>query len=529
MSCKDSMNTPPFVDLKCLPINREVAKIIKKDIATKIGGIVVGRPDDESLVLVVKDPTQIYIYDTVSFVTHNRYKNIKLLKGDPKLIDLAIQYIYDIPEALQDQTWTEWLETKKFTGEKLEVIQQGADEEKQEREITGTVIEKANNIISEAISIGASDIHLETFEDGLVVRYRIDGVLQIHDIIKDLKLARALIKRIKVMADMDIASDRITQGGRISIQIGDGSFDLRVSIVPVPAGESIVLRILNKKAFNLSLETLGFEEKQLNIYKQMIARPYGIILSCGPTGSGKSTTLFASLKTINRPDRKIITIEDPIEYQMPGVVQVQVNTAPKDPAKQVTFARALREFLRQDPDVILVGEIRDNETAEISIKAALTGHLVLSTIHTNDAVGIITRLKDMNVIPFLIAATLIGGVAQRLVRRLCPKCKEPAPIPEEFKEIMYRLNIKESNFFKAKGCPHCRRTGYKGRIGLYEILVISEKIRELIEAGSTSREIYKVARSEGMKILLEDGVTKAASGITSAEEVKRVCMMDIKV
>lgn len=520
----------PFVDLKSISLNREVAKIIPKPIARKIDGICIGRPDDKSLVLAVKDPTQIYIYDTIAYATNNKYPQITLMRADPDTIDLAIEYVYNLPKALYGQEWSEWLETQKYSGEKLQVMRTGLEiGGKPEKKITGTIINKANRIIAEAISVGASDIHLESFEDGLVVRYRIDGVLHIMDNINDLETARALIKRIKVMANMDIAQDRVTQGGRISVEIGNSKYDLRVSIVPVPSGESIVLRLLNKGAFDLSLQTLGFEEDQLKIYQQMVNRPYGIILTSGPTGSGKSTTLFASLKDINRPDRKLLTVEDPIEYNMPGVVQVQVNLAPKDPEKKVTFSSALREFLRQDPDVILVGEIRDSETAEISVKAALTGHLVFSTIHTNDAVGIITRLKDMGLAPYLISATLIGGIAQRLVRRLCPRCKQPTETPDSFKEIIKRCNIEETQFYTASSCPHCRRTGFRGRIGLYEILVISDNIRDLIEHDATSGEIYKAARSEGMKNLLEDGVTKAAVGITSPDEIRRVCMMDIKV
>ena len=524
---KNLFDNIPRVDLKALDMDRSVAKILSKDISQKIEGIVIGRPDDVTLVTAVKDPQQLYIYDTIEYNTHNKYKPV-LLKADPDMVDLAIEYVYDVPVMLQNVPWKEWLQQKKFVGQKLDVdVDQSQDDD--DKKVTGEVIDKANQIITEAISVGASDIHVEPFEDKMLIRYRIDGVLQVMDVFTSLRKANALIKRFKIMANMDIAKDRVTQDGRISVKIAGKSFDVRVSIVPVPVGESIVMRLLSKSAFNLTLETLGFSEHQYSLWKQMVSKPYGIILSSGPTGSGKSTTLFASLKELNRPDRKILTVEDPIEYQMPGVIQVQVNLAPKDPDMKVTFSGALREFLRQDPDVILVGEIRDEETASISVKAALTGHLVLSTIHTNDAVGIITRLKDMNVIPYLISSSFIGGAAQRLVRKLCTHCRKPVPTPESFKSIIEKDEIGNLTFFEGVGCEKCRRTGYKGRIGLYEILILSENLRDKIETNATSGELYRVAISEGMKVLLEDGVAKAAAGITSPSEVQRVCMMDIKM
>jgi type II secretory ATPase GspE/PulE/Tfp pilus assembly ATPase PilB-like protein len=516
------------VDLRSLELERATGKILDEIISRKINGVVIGNPDDKTLEVAVEDPSQIYIYDTINYTTNHKYHDINLVKADSELIGLATEYIYNLPAVLHSKSWKEWLEQKKFTGKKLNLdIKKDGSAGKSGKEVTGVVIDKANQIITEAISVGASDIHLEIFDDSLAVRYRIDGVLHIVDVIQDLTEAKSLIKRFKIMADIDIAQDRITQGGRISVNVVDKAFDLRVSIVPVPAGESIVMRLLNKGAFDLSLETLGFDEQQLKIYKRMISHPYGIILCCGPTGSGKSTTLYASLKEINRPDRKLLTVEDPIEYQMPGIVQVQVNLAPREDDKKVTFAKALREFLRQDPDVILVGEIRDDETASISVKAAQTGHLVFSTIHTNDAIGIINRLKDMNVVPYLISDTLIGGIGQRLVRKLCSNCKKPTDSPEDFKEVMEKNNIRNFSFYQSEGCDNCRKTGYRGRLGLYEMLVVDEEIRELIETEATRVEIQRKARLKGMKTLLEDGVLKAAQGVTSVDEVRRVCMMDI--
>jgi type II secretory ATPase GspE/PulE/Tfp pilus assembly ATPase PilB-like protein len=517
------MSEHPYLDLKGFELNRSAGKLLRKDISEKILGVCVGSPDDHLLTIVCTEPEETYIYDLVELSTEKRYK-ANLLKGDEETIRLAIEYIYDVPSALQDEPWREWLESKKFSTTQLGLVASGSEEAV---EVTGAAVEAADRAIKEAISAGASDIHLETFEDGLVVRYRQDGVLRIVNVITDQALSRAMVKRLKVMANMDITQDRATQGGRISVQIGELGYDLRVSIVPVAAGESVVMRLLNKGAFSTQLHDLGMAEQQLERYKHMIDAPFGLILTCGPTGSGKSTTLYASLKSIARPDRKILTVEDPVEYQMPGIIQVQVNNAPKDPSRRVTFSTALREFLRQDPDVILVGEIRDDETARIAIQAALTGHLVLSTIHTNDAVGVVNRLKDMNVPGYLISSTLLGSVAQRLVRRLCSDCRNKVePTPQEA-SLFQRSNVTPGPIYKAVGCEKCRNTGYKGRVGLYEVMVNSSVLREQIETGDTAQKIAATARGQGMVTLLIDGLHKALEGMTSLEEVKRVCRDDI--
>lgn len=521
---KNYLEDVPYVDLKSIELDRETAKNLDEEISRKIEGIVIGKPDEATLAIAVTEPKRIDIYDIVSYASENKFRAV-LLKADPEMIELAQEFVYNTPQAVENVPWKEWLEQKRYFGKKLDVKSSGV----MDKDLTGAVIDKAGKIIVEAISTNASDIHIEPFEDRMLVRYRIDGVLHLVDEITDKDEASALVKRFKIMSNMDIALDRVTQGGRMSVEVAGRAFDLRVSIVPVPDGESLVLRLLSKSAFNLSLETLGFDGNMLSVWQQMVSRPYGIILVCGPTGSGKSTTLYASLKEINRPDRKILTVEDPIEYRMPGIIQVQVSLAPKDDDKKVTFARALREFLRQDPDVILVGEIRDEETASISVKAALTGHLVLSTVHTNDAVGIITRLKDMNLAPYLISATLLGGMAQRLVRKLCPSCKKPASVPEEFEKFIEAEKMEDLSFFDAVGCDNCRRSGYKGRIALFETLVMTDELRDKVEIGATAGEIRSIARSQGMKFLLEDGMRKAAAGVTSADEVRRVCMMDIAI
>ena len=337
-------------------------------------------------------------------------------------------------------------------------------------------------------------------------------------------VSKAIIKRLKIIAKMDIAQERITQGGRISVKVADREFDLRVSIIPVPNGESVVMRLLNKGSFNYSLGDLGFDKSSLDKYRRLLSKPHGMILVSGPTGSGKSTTLYASLKEINRPDRKLLTVEDPIEYEMPGINQVQVNLAPREEEKKVTFSRALREFLRQDPDVILVGEIRDTETAAISVQAALTGHLLLSTIHTNDSVGIVTRLRDMGIAPYLVGSVLNGGIAQRLVRRICPDCKIEIPLSEKDRIVFEANKMPVERLYKGKGCPACHEYGYRGRVGIYEIFEVTPEIADMISKSESNADIKKLAVRQGMKTLLDDALAKAAAGSITVDEVHRVTM-----
>jgi type II secretory ATPase GspE/PulE/Tfp pilus assembly ATPase PilB-like protein len=514
----------PFIDLRELELDREVGQLLREDISQKIVGICIGQPDDKLLTVVVTEPEETYIYDLVEMSTENRCK-AKLLRGDPETVQLALEYIYRVPMARQMEPWKIWLESKKFSSQDLGLVSKDSDGDKVE--VTGTAVDAADLLIKEAISSGASDIHLEMFEDGLIVRYRQDGVLRIVNQYTDMTVARAIIKRLKVMGEMNITQDRICQGGRISVKVGNLGYDLRISIVPVGPGESVVMRLLNKGAFSTKLSDLGMGGVEMERYKHMIDAPFGLILTCGPTGSGKSTTLYASLKSIARPDRKILTVEDPVEYQMPGIIQVQVNKAPKDPASQVTFSRALREFLRQDPDVILVGEIRDEETAKIAVQAALTGHLVLSTIHTNDAVGVVNRLKDMGVPPYLIASVLLGSVAQRLVRRLCTDCRQQASPTDEERAIFDTNGVTIESLYRPIGCERCRDTGYRGRVGLYEVFTSSEKSREQIEQDATAHALTATVKSQGMRPLLHDGLGKVAAGMTSLAEVKRVCRDDI--
>jgi len=383
------------------------------------------------------------------------------------------------------------------------------------------IVRLANFLITEAVNLGASDIHIEPQEKKLVVRYRVDGVLRIfHEF--PINIKDAVVARFKIMANLDISERRKPQDGRIRAKIGNKKIDLRVSTVPVVYGEKIVMRIQEaEKYLSVKLENLGFEPDDLEKFRKAIWTPWGMILVTGPTGSGKTTTLYSALMERNSPDVNIMTAEDPVEVSIPGLNQVQVNER-----IGLTFASVLRAFLRQDPDIILIGEIRDTETAEIGIKAALTGHLVFSTLHTNDAPSSITRLVDMGIEPFLVGSSLILVVAQRLLRKLCPKCKLVDDTP---KEALVRLGVLKSldeniTIYKAnpEGCEECKGTGYKGRTAVHEILEIDEEMRKLIVKGATAEDIRDLAKSKGMRTLYEAGILKVRRGITDIAEVERV-------
>ncbi len=374
-------------------------------------------------------------------------------------------------------------------------------------------IRAVNRLIAEAVDSRASDIHLEPTEDSLIVRFRIDGGLrEMHRL--SVGLRNAVIARIKVMAELDIAERRLPQDGRMRIAVRGHDIDLRVATAASIHGESAVLRILDRSKLALDFTTLGFDDELARGFRACVRKPYGIVLVTGPTGSGKTTTLYAALSELNGPDRKLLTVEDPIEYRLPGVVQTQVQ-----PAIGLTFAAALRSFLRQDPDVIMVGEIRDGETAEIAVQAALTGHMILSTLHTNTAAGAIGRLIDMKVEPFLLASVLAGVLAQRLVRRLCPACREPW-VPE--KTARHDLDLpKKTTFYRAVGCPACQGTGYHGRLALFEFLPVTAEVARTILTRADARAI-EAAAADSCRSLRADGLAKAAAGLTSLEEVLSV-------
>ncbi len=377
------------------------------------------------------------------------------------------------------------------------------------------IIRLINAILSQAVREQASDIHIETFEDRLSVRYRVDGVLS--EVLSPKRmLAPLLVSRLKVMAKLDIAEKRVPQDGRISVKIAGHAVDIRMSTIPSAHGERVVLRLLDKQAGQLQLEQLAMNEQVLGGFKRALHSPHGIILVTGPTGSGKTTTLYAGLSHINETSRNILTIEDPIEYMLPGVGQTQVNTK-----VDMTFARGLRAILRQDPDIVMVGEIRDLETAEIAVQASLTGHLVLSTLHTNTAIGSVTRLQDMGVEPFLLSSSLIAVMAQRLVRLLCRECRQPQPANPAEREMLGLPADAEVEIYRAQGCERCNYTGYRGRTGIYELIEIDEDLRLLIHRNASEQEMLQVARRRFPGIE-QDGRRRVLAGDTSLEEVLRV-------
>ena len=381
------------------------------------------------------------------------------------------------------------------------------------------IIKLINALLTEAIKVNASDIHVETFEHDLKVRFRVDGVLR-EVLAPSKKLAPLLVSRIKVMAKLDIAEKRIPQDGRIALKIANRGVDVRVSTIPSSHGERVVLRLLDKQAGRLDFAHLGMPKNLMEKMSDILHKPHGIILVTGPTGSGKTTTLYAGLTLLNSTSRNILTVEDPIEYLLDGIGQTQVNTK-----VDMTFARGLRAILRQDPDVVMVGEIRDLETAQIAVQASLTGHLVLSTLHTNTASGAVTRLQDMGIEPFLLSSSLLGVLAQRLVRTLCPSCKQSAPANSKECELMGFDAANPPSIYHARGCADCNNSGYRGRQGIYELLLIDEEVRDKIHNGASELDIERHARDHNISIR-EDGKNRVLDGITTIEEVLRVTRED---
>ncbi|MCW8126002.1 type II secretion system ATPase GspE [Microbulbifer halophilus] len=381
-----------------------------------------------------------------------------------------------------------------------------------EQEDDAPIVKLINAIFAESLKQGASDIHIETFEKRLVVRFRVDGVLR--EVLEPRRaLAPLLVSRIKVMAKLDIAEKRVPQDGRISLLMAGREVDVRVSTMPSSAGERVVMRLLDKQAGQMDMGKLGMADKDLKVITDLLSRPHGILLVTGPTGSGKTTTLYAGLASINNREKNILTVEDPVEYNLEGVGQTQVNTK-----ADMTFARGLRAILRQDPDVVMVGEIRDLETMQIAIQASLTGHLVLSTLHTNTALGAVTRLVDMGIEPFLLSSSLIGVLAQRLVRVLCPQCKQPHEADATECKV---LGVDSATIYGPSGCEHCNNSGYVGRVGIYELVPVNETMRQLIHDRASESKLVAEAREVSTSIR-EDGLAKILAGVTSLEEVLRV-------
>jgi general secretion pathway protein E len=465
-------------------------------------------------------------------------KNVlKIAVGDPTNIEaldsLKASYDYELSVVLAKKS--EVLDHLKLLHGSRSAVMQRLIEDTAEDELSGTdltgeishlrdlaqekgIIQLVNLLMSNAVKDRASDIHVEPGELSVRVRYRIDGVLYEKETLPA-RMYAAVTSRIKLLSQMNIAERRLPQDGRIKVTVADRSIDIRVSTIPTIYGESIVMRLLDKETSFITLEDIGFDRSLLDIYEDVILKPYGMILITGPTGSGKSTTLYASLAKINSQEKKIITVEEPVEYLMHGITQIQVR-----PKIGLTFANGLRHIVRQDPDVIMVGEIRDMETANIGIHASLTGHLLFSTLHTNDAPGAITRLMDMGVENYLVASTLICVMAQRLVRRICNHCKVKQDIPEDILK-KFRTDVKE--VWAGEGCEHCSGTGYRGRIGIFEVLPVGDEIRELVMQRATVKEIKDKAISLGMRTLREDGIGKVKKGITTIDEVLRVTQVEL--
>jgi type IV pilus assembly protein PilB len=441
--------------------------------------------------------------------------------GDPEQIDKLIQKHYQaategLGEILHELQADDTLKDLKNRGESidLETIKDAAD--------SNPVRKLINLVLLQAIKDKASDIHFEPFEDEFKMRYRIDGVLY-EMMPPPAHIAPAISSRIKVMANLDIAERRLPQDGRIELSVNNQPIDLRVSVLPTMFGESVVMRVLDRSNVQLDLDKLGLREDDLNVIRQLIHKPNGICICTGPTGSGKTTTLYAALRELNDPSSKLITAEDPVEYDIDGIIQCQIK-----PDIELTFGRILRSMLRQDPDIILVGEIRDKETAEIAVQASLTGHLVFSTLHTNDAPSAIARLLDLGLEPFLVTATLEGIIAQRLVRKICANCKaEYTPGEEQLMELELRLDdVQGRRFWYGKGCDVCNNTGYKGRMGIYEIMVLDDDVRDMIIKHASTQVLRAEARKRGMKTLRQAGLMAIYDGVTTIEEVVRETIME---
>ncbi len=476
-------------------------------------GVLVSKDEDDSFIVNIKPDTPFA-----------SLTEVRRFLGQPfTLVTLSEEEFESLLEVSYQRDSSETQQIMEDIGNEVDLYSLAEElpetEDLLESEDDAPIIKLINAALSEAIKVGASDIHIETFESNLVIRFRVDGVLR--EVLRpNRKLAALLVSRIKVMAKLDIAEKRIPQDGRISLRIAGRAVDVRVSTMPSNYGERVVLRLLDKNNARLDLKDLGMTEANRENFSRLIRKPHGIILVTGPTGSGKSTTLYAGLSEINSKDRNILTVEDPIEYELPGIGQTQVNAK-----VDMTFARGLRAILRQDPDVVMVGEIRDLETVEIGVQASLTGHLVLSTLHTNTASGAITRLEDMGVEPFLLSSSLLAIIAQRLVRTLCEDCREEHTPDHEECEILGISENSGQKIYRAVGCEKCNYSGYRGRTGIHEMLTVDETVRTLIHNGKGEQAIEKYIRQNSPSIR-QDGFEKVMNGMTTLEEVLRVTKED---
>ena len=506
----------PSITLSQLDIDPEVLRLVPSQLAKRYEVIPIKRTGN-ALTLAMSDPTNVFALDDVAFLTNLQVLPVvasqgAIRKAIDRTYDSQATAITDVLEELDNDVTTVQVVGDEERSVDVIELKEVADE--------APLVRLVNMVLVDAIQKGASDIHWEPYEKVFRIRFRIDGVL--HEMLTPPKrLEPAILSRIKIMASLDIAERRLPQDGRIKLRYNRREIDFRVSVLPTIFGEKAVLRILDKESLKLDLTELGFDPWAYAQFQAAIRQPYGMILITGPTGSGKTTTLYSAIHTLNAPDVNIITAEDPVEYNLKGVNQVQVNEGIGR-----TFAAALRSFLRQDPDVILVGETRDAETAQISIRAALTGHLVFSTLHTNDAPSTPARLTDMGIPPFLVSSSLLLIVAQRLARRVCPQCREPYDADESalvpYGHVL--TGIGRTSFYKGKGCQGCNFTGMKGRIAIYEVMPVNEEIRDLILHAAPAAELDAAARRAGMKTLRQAGLMKVLEGTTTVDEVLRVTL-----
>ncbi len=489
-----------FVSLDEVTIDPSATALVPEALARRYAAISIGFEEDGSLIVAMADPANVLAIDDIRAITGMDVRPKVATRTEvEEAISRMAQFddaVSDLGDLLDDQAEVE----------DLSAMEASVDE--------APVVKLVNTIITRAINERASDIHIEPGEKDLRVRFRIDGVL--HEAMTTPRtIANAMVSRLKIMADINIAERRLPQDGRISLKVSGRQVDLRVATLPSVYGEKVVLRILDRSSILLELSDLGFSDRNLERYASSYTKPYGAILVTGPTGSGKSTTLYATLNVLNRPEVNIITTEDPVEYRLAGITQIQVNRK-----AGLTFASALRSILRADPDIVLIGEIRDRETAQIAIEAALTGHLVLSTLHTNDSSSSIGRLIEMDVEPYLVASSIDAVLAQRLARRLCEKCRVAVP-PDAGRFEAAKIELPDE-IFEAAGCTSCSNTGYRGRMALHEVLLISEDIQRMAVERRPSDEIQEIAVEQGMTTLWDDGLEKVAAGFTSLEELMRV-------
>ena len=493
----------PLVDLSATPPDKEAARLIPMSLAERHGVIPI-RKKGNRLTVAMTDPTNFFAIDDLRMVTQCEIEPVMTMEAD---ILRAIQQTYTVTDLVEKSVSQLQKDEPLFASE----IETSED---------APVINIVNSLISQAVKNGASDIHLEPMENGLRVRFRIDGVLREATSFPK-NIQGSIVSRVKIISNMDIAEKRVPQDGRLQVQEEDRPIDIRASSLPTIYGEKIVLRLLDQKSAILDVDALGFSPDNLEKYKAMYRHSFGMILITGPTGSGKTTTLHSTLNELNTVAKNIITIEDPVEYRLAGINQVQVNNK-----AGMTFANGLRSILRQDPNIIMVGEIRDKETAEIAIRAALTGHLVLSTMHTNDAAGAVTRLIDMGIEPFLVASSVLGCVAQRLVRRVCPECRTSYTPDVDSPECVLMEGVDStavcSMLYKGIGCIHCGNTGFRGRVAIHEVMPMTSKLRDLTIHSYSAAEIERAAVDEGMRTMQQDGIDKALKGFTTISEVIRV-------